>query len=253
MADGEDLGGGDGAEGLAALWVAEDDDWDVVLALALRVCEWGGWEAYRLRPWRRWRSRCGPRRCARAARPGCSRRGRSWCWGSGWRSGDRGVSFHCRIPDLSGTYAADEVGHRGAACRITTGQEATDAGGVRNALDGELAGAADTAGDLVEEQRANGGGVANVACLRGAAGVDDADRAAGGAVGELVVRAAAVLALGDGVLLERNTTGGFRDGEGLWVGDGGRGGGCESTAHESEGEEGELHVGKRVWLAGWAV
>lgn len=253
MADGEDLGGGDGAEGLAALWVAEDDDWDVVLALALRVCEWGGWEAYRLRPWRRWRSRCGPRRCARAARPGYSRRGRSWCWGSGWRSGDRGVSFHCRLPDLSGTYAADEVGHRGAACRITTGQEATDAGGVRNALDGELAGAADTAGDLVEEQRANGGGVANVACLRGAAGVDDADRAAGGAVGELVVRAAAVLALGDGVLLERNTAGGFRDGEGLWVGDGGRGGGCESTAHESEGEEGELHVGKRVWLAGWAV
>jgi hypothetical protein len=26
VADGEDLGGGDGAEGLAALWVAEDDD-----------------------------------------------------------------------------------------------------------------------------------------------------------------------------------------------------------------------------------
>ena len=25
VADGEDLGGGDGAEGLAALWVAEDD------------------------------------------------------------------------------------------------------------------------------------------------------------------------------------------------------------------------------------
>jgi hypothetical protein len=26
VADGEDLGGGDGAEGLAALWVAEDND-----------------------------------------------------------------------------------------------------------------------------------------------------------------------------------------------------------------------------------
>ena len=37
VADDEDLGGSDGAEGLAALWVAEDDDWEGVLALTLRV------------------------------------------------------------------------------------------------------------------------------------------------------------------------------------------------------------------------
>jgi hypothetical protein len=50
VADGEDLGGGDGAEGLALLWVAEEDDWRLVRFVLLCVvrshgrtsCDLGG-------------------------------------------------------------------------------------------------------------------------------------------------------------------------------------------------------------------
>ena len=42
VADGEDLGGSDGAEGLALLWVAEDDDWEVVVSSAC-ITGLGGW------------------------------------------------------------------------------------------------------------------------------------------------------------------------------------------------------------------
>lgn len=66
----------------------------------------------------------------------------------------------------------DQVRHRGRARCVAAGQEPGHVGGVGHALDGELAGAADAGGDLVEEERADGGWVADVALLAGTAGVD---------------------------------------------------------------------------------
>lgn len=100
---------------------------------------------------------------------------------------------------LHSTHSADQIRHRRAPRRISTCQKPTHARRIRNALNSQLTRSAHFAGQLVEEQRAHCCCVAYIALLRGAAGVDDADGAAGGTVGELIVAAAGVLAFGEDV------------------------------------------------------
>lgn len=108
-----------------------------------------------------------------------------------------------RLCSMLRTHAADEICHGGATSCISTLEEANHVCRVSHTLNSKLACSSDTASDLVEEQRAYGCGVADVALLSGSARVDDADGTAGGpAVGELVVGAAAVLALREGVILK---------------------------------------------------
>jgi hypothetical protein len=147
------------------------------------------------------------------------------------------------VPYSSGylTYRADQIGHGRASCRITTVQEPRHTRRVRNTLDSKLARATNKAGNLVEEQRTYSRCIADVALLGSSTGVDQANRAAGGAVRELVIGAAAVLAFREGVVLEGETARDFGDGVGFGVGDGC--GGCESAGKHGEREEGELHGG----------
>lgn len=140
------------------------------------------------------------------------------------------------------TYGADKVGHSSTSRRVTTLQEPTNARRVRNTLNSKAAGTSNPASNLVEKQRADSSSVSNVALLSGTAGVDHADGAACGAVGELVVAAAAVLALGESVFLGTEVAGeklidreGFCIGGGSWS--------CESARKEGESEECKLHVG----------
>lgn len=139
------------------------------------------------------------------------------------------------------TYSADQVGHGRASRWIAALQESGHVRWVRDTLDGETARPSNSASKLVEKQGTDGCGVANIALLPGPTGVDHADRTAGGAVSELVVGSAAVLALREGVVLQGQPAGDFGDGEGLRVGD--RSGSCEGTGEEGEGEESELHGG----------
>ena len=96
-----------------------------------------------------------------------------------------------------GTYLVDQVEHGGSTIGITTSKEAEDVGRVSNALDSELAGSTQTAGKSIEEGRTLTVSRADVTLLSSAASIDDGDRAARGAIGELVVGVASVLTLGD--------------------------------------------------------
>lgn len=186
----------------------------------------------------------GQQRCARVARPGCSRRERSLCLGTLLQSI---ASQHLATSQLNRyqTYSADEVGHRCAPSWITTLQEPSHTCRICNALNSKTACTSNFAGELVEEQWANGCGVANVALLPGSAGVNYADGTAGGAIGKLVVGAATVLALGEGVLLGRKRRCQefsdwkcFRICGGCWD--------CEDAGEKGEREECELHIGQRM-------
>lgn len=81
-----------------------------------------------------------------------------------------------------------------------------------------MGGSTKAGGEVVEEEGTDGGGVADVACLAGATGVDHGDRTAGGAIGELVVGAGGELALVES-----------------------RGGGSEGECCRKGSEEGSLH------------
>ncbi len=202
------------------------------------------WEegiTYQQQPWRHWQRRCEQRRCGRAGHPGSNRRERSGCWGSVWRSSVYVSSYPFREINLLATHGGDEVGHGGAARCVTTSKETSDIGCVGDTLDSNTRCTTLAAGDLVEEQGPNSLGVANVTLLSGSPGVDHADGAAGGTVSELVVSAAAVLALRNGVGLEGETAWNLRHRKGLSIGS--RRWGCESTAEDGEGEERELHGG----------
>jgi hypothetical protein len=140
------------------------------------------------------------------------------------------------------TYGADEVGHSGASGGITTLQEPSNTCGICNTLDRELTCSTNAAGDLVEEQGADSCSIADVALLASATGVDHADGTACGTVGELIIAAAAVLTLGESVLLGTKVAGQkLLDGEGFCVCSGRRG--CKSASEERNGQECELHVG----------
>jgi|SRR5690242_12901887 len=93
------------------------------------------------------------------------------------------------------THVADEVGHGGTTSCIAASKESRNIGRICDTLNSELACASNTTSNLIEEQRADGGSVANIALLTGSTGVDHADGAASGAISKLVVAAAAVLAL----------------------------------------------------------
>jgi hypothetical protein len=72
----------------------------------------------------------------------------------------------------------DQVVHGSRSRGIATSQKAEDVGGVCNSLDGQAACASDACGQSVEEGRALGVGLADVASLSGTAGVDYGDGAA---------------------------------------------------------------------------
>lgn len=148
--------------------------------------------------------------------------------------------FHSR--SSCWTYRADQVRHCRAPCCISALQKPEHTRRISHALNSQLTCAANPARNLVEEQRSYGSGVADIALLRGAARVDDADGAAGGAIGELIVGAAGVLAFGKGVGF--GGEGGaqeFRDRKGFGIGGGSRGG--EDAGEEGKGEDCELHLG----------
>jgi len=146
--------------------------------------------------------RYGQQRCARAEHLGSNQIKRSWCSGNEKQS-LKHVSYR-RSPDGyidCKTHAADQVGHRRASRWVASLQETRDACGVSDTLDCKLASTSDSARNLVKEQRTNSRSITDVALLAGSTSVDQADRAACSTIGQLVVGAAAILALGNSVLL----------------------------------------------------
>lgn len=97
----------------------------------------------------------------------------------------------------SETHLGDQVGHGGAASRITAGQEAQDAGRVVDALNSEVRGTNDTS-EGIEESRTLRARLSDVAVTVGATGPDDRDSTAGSAVSQLVEGVTVILTLGDG-------------------------------------------------------
>lgn len=97
----------------------------------------------------------------------------------------------------SKTHLRDQVGHGGAASRVTAGQKAQDAGRVVDTLNGEVRGTNDTS-EGVEESRTLRASLSDVAVSVGATGPDNRDSTAGSAVSQLVEGVTVVLTLGDG-------------------------------------------------------
>jgi hypothetical protein len=135
------------------------------------------------------------------------------------------VSHH-RSPNVyiyRKTHTADQVGHSRASRWVASLQKTRNACRVSNTLDCKLACASNPARNLVEKQRTNSRSITDIALLAGPASVDQADGAACSTIGQLIVCAAAVLALGNSVLLgSQFTDEEFVDREGFCVRDWGR-------------------------------
>lgn len=121
---------------------------------------------------------------------------------SGWASGD-GLFVNQQACGSEGdsAYRVDQIEHGRSTISITSSQEATNARRVCYALDSQAAGSTQSAGKSVEESRPFTVGRSDITLLSGAAGIDDSNGTASSTISQLVVGVAAVLALGQCDLL----------------------------------------------------